>query len=245
MDEAYEVMNASEENTPKPKRLKALLLDVSEIRTETELHQAICQVLELSEGLEQDWKALLEAMSTRVVMPKRLEVKGWHALRANCPKGAKRFLRLMRAYERAPGTQPCQLRNLESPAPALFWAPDTLLSAAIPVEIMGILAVFGQVGWKLSLAALLIAIAVALETMVIAGILATMQDSWWLSRKHKRWMAFRTVLTVVLAGIVTGRFIASAATQGAELADGLALAAACIMLATALVYAFIFAWKTR
>lgn len=245
MDEEYEVINTPVENTRKPKRLKALLLDVSEIKTEDELHQAICQVLELSEELKTDWKALLEAMSTRIVMPKRLEIKGWHALRKNCPKGAKRFLRLMKDYERAPGTQPCQLRNLESPPPALFWAPDILLSAAIPVEIMGILAVFGQVGWKISLAALIIAIAVALETMVITGILATMQDRWWLSRNHKRWVMIRTVLTVVLFVVTAVGFVRTVSAQGAGLSVGLALAAACLMLAAALGQALIFVWKTR
>lgn len=245
MDEEYEVMNPLEEAPKGPKRQKSLLLDVSEIQTEDELHQALRQALELPQDLKTDWKTLLVFMSTYIVMPKRLEVKGWHALRENCPSGAKRFLRLMKDYERAPGTAPCQLRNLESPAPALFWAPDILLSAAIPVEIMGILVVFGQVGWKIALAALIIAIAVALESMVITGILATMQDRWWLSRTHKRWVVIRTVFTVALFGVAAGGFIRTVSLKGAGLAEGLALAAVVLILAAALGQFLIFVWKTR
>lgn len=233
------------ETKEKKENKSVCTLDVSEVRSEEELHGKIREALELSETTEVNWQALVEVMSTRVKMPKRLNVRGLRTLRVHCPKAARRFVRVMREYERAPGSPECMVRDLDAPAAFVFWLPDILLLTALPVEVMVILVMFSKGGWKMAAAALTIAVLAAVATFTVVSFLSSGQDRWWVGPVHKKCVNFRAVAVLLLGVVVAIGFYKVLATQSIGVPDALALAAGVISFASTLLEAAVFVVKTR
>lgn len=234
----------------KGKRTGSLLLDVSDVTTEEMLCQKLRALFELKEETTANWQKLLEDLCAEAVMPRRLRLRGWKRMRKNCPKACKRFVKLMRDYEHAPGSEPCQLHDTEAPSALSFMVPDLILLLGIPVEIVAILvmyrASFAQnYIWLVILLTLAVALLSGAGALGISSTLSAENDHWWLGKVHKRFVQVSTLVTVLLFAVAAIGFYKVVATQSAGAVEVVAFIAAAVSLFCRQVQSLVFNWKTR
>ena len=64
-------------------------IDLSEVRTEYDLHVALARALEFPDFYGKNWAAFWDGITGLVMMPRRLRLRGWGSLATRLPEQSR------------------------------------------------------------------------------------------------------------------------------------------------------------